>query len=96
MKVGDALCLWCTGYIRHTDLIGWIHSDGRGPIWQRCAACNWTGSYASGLIGQSPICPSCFQPRLVDDHVATPDRREGMSVIESLQADVRMRIGGKL
>lgn len=76
---GDVLCLHCTGWVRHSRLLGWVHIDGNGPIWQRCISCGWSGSEASGprrMPGSRPRCPDCGRfEYMADHHVAMPDRR---------------------
>lgn len=75
MIYGDKLCLGCTGWLRFTDVLGWVHVDGAGPIWQRCPSCGWSGSEASALASTASVCPACHDLGLRDHHRALPDRR---------------------
>lgn len=70
------LCLGCTGFVYHQGGHGWVHTDGHGAIWQRCA-CGWSGSEASRLASARTaraFCPWCGSIAVTDDHVAMPDR----------------------
>jgi len=65
-------CLHCKRPLVYMGGRGWVHVDGGGAYWQRCAKCRWEGSG----VGISS-CPSCGRRGwLLDDHCGLPDMTE--------------------
>lgn len=77
MLRGDSLCLHCTGVLSFSDVMGWVHVDGHGAVWRRCAVCDYSGSDTTSFWANSTseVCPRCGVAALRDHHVATPDLR---------------------
>lgn len=63
-------CLWCRQPIVFVQGQGWLHPEG-GLYMRRCPNCEWKGAPAL----EPDLCPSCHGAKVVDHHLATPDRQ---------------------